>query len=85
MHMYIPFLVFGAASVLADIHDEIRKISDEMDLVKSEILSLQEKIRLMRVSEEDLHRIAREYKWSDPHQVFLEVITPTLFFVLSTI
>lgn len=85
MHMYIPFLVFGAASVLADIHDEIRKISDEMDLVKSEILSLQEKIRLMRVSEEDLHRIAREYKWSDPYQVFLEVITPTLFFVLSTI
>lgn len=66
MHMYLPFLVFGAASVLADIHDEIRKISDEMDLVKSEIVSLQEKIRLMRVNEEDLHRIAREYPWKDP-------------------
>uniref|UniRef100_A0A8W8MVW6 Collagen-like protein 2 n=2 Tax=Magallana gigas TaxID=29159 RepID=A0A8W8MVW6_MAGGI len=71
MHMYIPFLVFGAASVLADIHDEIRKISDEMDLVKSEIVSLQEKIRLMRVNEEDLHRIAPGHDRKKRH-VFVE-------------
>lgn len=56
----ILFLTFGIALVFADIHDDIRKLSDEMDIVKSEIVSLQEKLQMIRISEEDLHHIARE-------------------------
>jgi hypothetical protein len=69
MKTYVTFLVLGVVSVLADIQYEIRKLSDDMELVKSEILSLQEKIRLVMVQEADLREIARKYLVFQIHEI----------------